>query len=107
MRDKLIELIDAGRGCPDDIAPFLDEACLGCRYRDEKDCDLVRLADYLIDHGVTLAEDNNVPTNGDCIRATTDEELAWNLIFWRDDWNDWETPVGCYSEWDAVHTKIY
>lgn len=54
MRDKLIELIEAGRGCPDDRAPFLDEHCLVCRYYDEKDCDIARLADYLIAHGVTV-----------------------------------------------------
>lgn len=59
MRGKLIELIEAGRGCPDDRTPFLYEQCLGCRYLHEKDCDIVRLADYLIAHGVTLAEDNN------------------------------------------------
>lgn len=54
MKDKLIELIEAGRGCPDDRAPFLDEHCLGCRYYDDKNCDIVRLADYLIAHGVTV-----------------------------------------------------
>lgn len=39
------------------------------------------LARYLIANGVTFAEDNNVPckkpmTNGDRIRAMSDEELA-------------------------------
>ena len=54
MRDKLIELIDAGSACPDDRSPFLDEHCLGCRYFGDENCDIVRLADYLIAHGVTV-----------------------------------------------------
>ena len=44
-------------------------------------------------------------TNGDRIRAMTDEELAWNLIFRRDYWIDWETPVGCYSDQVEAHRK--
>lgn len=45
------------------------------------------ITDHLIAHGVTLAEDNNVLgkkplTNGDRIRAMTDEELAeWVVSF--------------------------
>lgn len=56
MRDKLIELIGAGRGCPDGRAPFFADDCSTCRYCDEKDCDIVRLADYLISHGATFAD---------------------------------------------------
>lgn len=31
-------------------------------------------------------------TNGERIRAMSDEELAWMLVFFRDDWDDYETP---------------
>lgn len=50
MKDKLIELIKSGTGINHngkcDICQTAD--CIGC------------LADYLIDHGVTIATDNNV-----------------------------------------------
>lgn len=70
MRDKLIELF------------FGTALHLSYEYSDEdfwKDAE--RTADYLIAHGVTLAPDNNVGgktplSNGDRIRAMTDDELA-------------------------------
>ena len=79
MRDKLIELIHNGVGCPDGRHPFGD-VCDGCRYFPSLDCNTERLADYLIAHGVTFATDNNVGdkkpmTNGDRIRAMSNEEL--------------------------------
>lgn len=43
-----------------------------------EDCDGL-LADYLLANGVTFAKDTNVLTNGDRVRAMSDEELAeWN-----------------------------
>lgn len=46
-------------------------------------------------------------TNADRIRAMSDEELAWELIFWRDDWGDYETHVGCFDEReDALKAEI-
>lgn len=53
-REKLIELIKNGRACPDALAPFDDEYCKRCKYLDDVDCDLSRLADYLIEHGVVI-----------------------------------------------------
>ena len=59
MRDKLIELIENGLPCPDGKGPFGEE-CETCRYMASKNCVNERVADYLISHGVTFAEDNNV-----------------------------------------------
>ncbi len=56
MRDKLIELIDDNKACP-----FDDLACCECEYSDITPCFAGRMADVLIAHGVTFAEDNNVP----------------------------------------------
>lgn len=44
-------------------------------------------------------------TNGDSIRNMDDEELAWKLIFYRDDWGDYETPVGYYDKAEEAHRK--
>lgn len=78
MRDKLIELIDDNKACP-----FDDLECSECEYYDITPCFAGRMADALIAHGVTFAEDNNVPTkpmtNGDKIRAMSDEELSFFL----------------------------
>lgn len=38
-----------------------------------------------------------VPTNADRIRAMSDEELAEQLIQYRDDWGDYCTHKGCYA----------
>ena len=69
MRDKLIDILCAFDG--------LGKSC-GFKTADCKPCE--ELADFLISHGVTFADDNNVGgkpmTNGDRIRAMTDEELA-------------------------------
>lgn len=53
-KKKLIDLIKDGRQCPDDGSPFDEERCAQCRYRDDIDCDLIRLADYLIANGVVI-----------------------------------------------------
>ncbi len=50
------------------MACFDDEECLGDDWVDD-------IADYLIAHGVALASKKPL-TNGDRIRAMTDEELA-------------------------------
>lgn len=60
-REKLIELIRVGVACPDDGNPFEEERCASCRYRDNVDCDYLRLADYLIANGVTFATENERP----------------------------------------------
>ena len=45
----------------------------------------------------------NMPmTNGDKIRAMSDEELARLLIFWNDDWGRWETDAGCIDAYDPM-----
>lgn len=53
MREKLIELIHSGAGCPDNRHPFGD-ACEGCEYIKSQDCGTERLADYLLAHGVNI-----------------------------------------------------
>ena len=46
-------------------------------------------------------------TNADRIRAMSDEELAEQLIAYRDDWDDYETHVGCFDKWeDAVKAEV-
>lgn len=84
MRDKLIELIDDNKACT------LACSCHECRYNEEKACFAPRLADELIAHGITLAEDNNVLgkkplTNADRIRGMTDEELAYWMTHLHED----------------------
>ena len=54
-KEKLVELINIGQECPDDRGPF-DLDCQGCKYEKVRDCQLARLADYLIAHGVTVQE---------------------------------------------------
>ena len=39
----------------------------------------------------------NYTTNADRIRAMSDEELAEQLIQYRDDWGDYCTDKGCYA----------
>lgn len=53
-REKLCELIEDGRMCPVDGNPFEEEKCMSCKYREDRDCDITRLADYLIANGVTV-----------------------------------------------------
>ena len=55
MREKLIALIDDNKACDREIA------CCECEYCDITPCFAVRMADALIAHGVTFAEDTNVP----------------------------------------------
>lgn len=59
LKEKLAKLIENGKPCPDGN-PFDEEACLKCRYKDDKHCDMTRLVDYLIQNGVTIATDTNV-----------------------------------------------
>lgn len=61
MRDELIELIKAGKTCPNINTPYVDN-CDDCRYADTLECIVERIADTLIANGVTFAEDINVPT---------------------------------------------
>lgn len=74
MRDKLIELIDNNKACD------FEWECNECEYYDITPCFAGRMADALIANGVRFASDNNVGdkpmTNGDRIRAMSDEELA-------------------------------
>lgn len=55
VKEKLAKLIENGKPCPDGN-PFDEEACLKCRYKDDKHCDMTRLVDYLIQNGVTIQE---------------------------------------------------
>lgn len=61
VREKLVELIDIGSGCPDGMNPFGD-SCESCRYKESTRCELERLADHLISNGVTVQGDE-LPTN--------------------------------------------
>lgn len=54
QKEKLVELIAEGRMCPVDGNPFEEEGCLQCKYAKDKDCDLTRLADYLLENGVIV-----------------------------------------------------
>ena len=54
QKEKLVELIAEGRMCPVDGNPFEEEGCLQCKYAKDKDCDLTRLADYLLKNGVIV-----------------------------------------------------
>ena len=54
QREKLVELIAEGRMCPVDGNPFEEEGCLQCKYIEDKNCDLTRLADYLLENGVIV-----------------------------------------------------
>lgn len=73
-RKKLIELIRYGRACPNEMDMF--DSCYGCKYARVVDCDIERLADYLIAHGVTFVKSTNVFSNADRIRAMSDKELT-------------------------------
>ncbi len=100
MRDKLIELMNKAMLTREKDRLLYGEARLSFE----------EFADYLLAHGVTLATDTNVGgkkplTNGDRIRAMSDEELANQLMFWRDDWGDFETPCGCYEDRDEASRK--
>lgn len=41
-------------------------------------------------------------TNSEEIRAMSDEDLAAQLIFFRDDWDDYETHVGHFDTWEEA-----
>lgn len=61
IKEKLMELINMGSGCPDGKDPFGD-FCESCRYKESTMRQLESLADYLIANGVTVqgATDNDV-----------------------------------------------
>lgn len=59
VKEKLAKLIENGKPCPDGN-PFDEEACLKCRYKDDKHCDMTRLVDYLIQNGVTLIPETGI-----------------------------------------------
>ena len=73
-REKLVELIKHGRSCPDDLAPFADEMCKQCRYAADVDCDISRLADHLLAHGVTIREPGGY-SDDDCFREKIEHQL--------------------------------
>lgn len=52
-RAEMISLIKEGVACPNGRDPFGDH-CESCDYRDSKECDYERLADYLLANGVTI-----------------------------------------------------
>ena len=43
-------------------------------------------------------------TNADVIRSMSDEELALCLIFWNEEWWQWETDAGIISG-DPIETR--
>lgn len=53
-KERLCELIEKGRLCPEDGNPFEEEKCEMCKYKADVDCDITRLADYLIENGVIV-----------------------------------------------------
>lgn len=81
-RKKLIELIRYGRACPNEMDMF--DSCYRCKYARVVDCDIERLADYLIAHGVTFAKDANVLTNA----YSGDYTMAYK------EWNEMEASEG-------------
>lgn len=70
-REKLIKLLCEANSKSVDAELFEDSS-----YAQQLEIE----ADFLIANGVTFAKDNNVLTNGDRIRAMTDEELAVLLM---------------------------
>ena len=58
-KEKLMELIASGAGCPGDRNPF-GESCDSCPYEKSADCGNERLADYLIAHGVTVLPESGI-----------------------------------------------
>lgn len=78
MKDKLIELIKSRRDpCDIGACPFVVDDVRPCSL-----CEAESLAEHLIANGVTFAEclvgvnKTSPMTNGDRIRAMSDEELA-------------------------------
>lgn len=59
VKEKLAKLIENGKPCPGGN-PFDEEACLKCRYKDDKHCDMTRLVDYLIQNGATLIPETGI-----------------------------------------------
>lgn len=78
-REKLIELIHDGCGCPDGRHPFGD-VCDGCKYFPSLDCGTERLADYLLANGVTFAKDINFPSKWISIEDELPESLVPVLV---------------------------
>lgn len=58
VKEKLMKIIQNGGGfkCGDDAGPFADIPCDGCRYEAAEDCVAERIADALIQNGVTILE---------------------------------------------------
>ena len=96
-REKLIELLRVEVRCPDEV-----NSCRDCPYHVMAmpgHCDeAAATADMLIANGVVISnletatdKDTNVLTNGDRIRAMTDEELAKFLfdIAWDGEYTHW------------------
>ena len=108
-REKLIAMMDAAREYADFECDKRD-GCSCCPNDSRNEfCLTPYMVDHLISNGVTFATDNNVggKTNADRIRAMSDEELAGELIAYRDDWDDYETHVGCFDEWeDALKAEV-
>lgn len=104
VKEKLAKLIENGKPCPDGN-PFDEEACLKCRYKDDKHCDMTRLVEYLIQNGVTIQE-----------WVSVDEPpIARSLEEWHEDFGDvlwWQFPIEeppyvgspLCSDWPGYHT---
>ena len=57
VKEKLMNLIQyGGFKCGDDAGTFADIPCEGCRYEASEDCMAERIADALIQNGVTIQE---------------------------------------------------
>ena len=58
VKEKLMKIIQNGGGfkCGDDAGTFADIPCDGCRYEAAEDCVAERIADALIQNGVTIQE---------------------------------------------------
>lgn len=95
-RERLIELIDNGRGCPDGHDFF--EVCDGCKYSASKHCDLERLADCLISHGVTVQKHGRwIFVNdyeGRCSECNTEEFIDWE--------HEWKRCPNCGAKNDRA-----
>ena len=82
-----------------------------CRYEGtgklEGLCMGTKELDSCIGYDACLVYKPKSQTNAERIRAMSDEELAVELIAYRDDWDDYETHVGCFDKWeDALKAEV-
>ena len=80
------------------VVPFRDKYCLT-----DKQALMIARKEYTLSQVCELL--SKPVTHGDEYRAMPDEELAWTLIFYRDDWGDYDTPAGVFDEREEAYKK--